>query len=66
MTTTFKPKARGFHRALGAYLRQNHGDARRSGKLTPRQRRRLRKHYPNEMRQRRAELGSLLADKGWC
>lgn len=63
--TTLKPKVRGFHRALGVYLRQNHGVG-RSGKLTPRQRRRLRKHYPDEMRQRCAELGTLLAAKGWA
>lgn len=60
------PKARGFHRALGAYLSQNHGENLNSGRLTPRQRRRLRKHYPEEMRARRQALGAEGVRKGWA
>lgn len=51
-------RTRGFQRALGLYLAQNHG-GRRSGKLTPRQRRRLKHKYPDEMAQRRLELSML-------
>lgn len=50
------PKQRGFQRALGTYLRQNHGASNRSGKLTRRQARRLRKHYPFQMAERRLIL----------
>lgn len=53
-----------FHRALGIYLRQNHGDRAWSGKLTPRQRRRLWKKYPDEMSRRRYELRAA-EYKGW-
>ncbi len=67
-------KPRGFQRALGAFLRQNHG-GRPSGRLTPRQRRRLRHKYPDETARRAYELavrgGALHGDvrfyarRGW-
>jgi hypothetical protein len=50
------PKTRGFQRALGVYLRQNHHGRLSSGKLTPRQRRRLWRKYPDEMARRAHEL----------
>ena len=57
------PPGRGFHRALGAYLRQNHGDRGGSGKITPRQRRRLWRKFPDEMARRAYELGP--GHSGW-
>lgn len=60
-------RTRGFHRALGAYLAQNHGLLTRSGKLTRRQARRLRKKYPAEMRERRSAYSgmSVKVQRSW-
>jgi hypothetical protein len=47
----------GFQHALDNYLAQNHGNRFTSGRLTPRQRRRLRHKYPREWNLRAFELG---------
>lgn len=53
-----------FHRRLGAYLSQNHPH-RLSGKLTPRQRRRLWKKNRAEMTERRATYAGTRKLKDW-
>ncbi len=56
-------KRRSFQRACDSYLRHNHGDRLTSGRLTPRQRRRLRHHYPDDMALRAYELAALGRDR---
>lgn len=54
-----------YHRRLGIYLRINHGWRNQSGKITPRQRRRLWRKHPVEMRERRAAYAGVRKQRDW-
>ena len=54
-----------YYRRLGRYLATNHPYG-RSGKLTPAQRRRLRKKNPEEMEMRSLAYADDPTKKGWA